>query len=462
MPSQRVLFIDPSLTAYDNFKQVLTDNNFKYEVETNGKSGQLRCFKEKWNVVVINVDVQNNNGFEVLKFVRTRKPDLRVVLVIDSKERMKELQIDDEVILNLGINDFIVKPVKDEDLIKSLAGSLQYNMLKNQYKDSGDVTDDKGVCSLEDKLFTRVAIDIFTSGNSTICDLYIKLSSNRYIKLLKRGDYFSAKRIKRYKDEKGVEYLYFKTKDRGVYIHYLNQLAEKWIKKPGKSVVKKVKAVQLLTEKYIEEIYLEGVKPEMMEEGDKICKNVFDIISFEPKLYQLVRKFQDQHSDQFTHSYLVMMLSAMTAKAMKWNSESTIAKIAMGAMLHDIGKTKLDPLYSSLRPDQLSAAQFEIYKAHSVLGVQVVTPMKKVNTEIKQIILQHHERLDGSGYPSRLSASKIYPPAQVVGFVDTCAWIMAAMKMSPPEAIKLFLSDKMNNGYYGPEVIRGFISCLKF
>ena len=77
----------------------------------------------------------------------------------------------------------------------------------------------------------------------------------------------------------------------------------------------------------------------------------------------------------------------------------TIETIAMASMFHDIGKTKLPKKFTDTRHEDLSE-EFKQYYKHPELGVEIVGKNKLINNSVKQVILQHHECYNGTGFPT--------------------------------------------------------------
>lgn len=98
-------------------------------------------------------------------------------------------------------------------------------------------------------------------------------------------------------------------------------------------------------------------------------------------------------------------------------SHSELKAIAEGTVLHDIGKTLINPqvLYKNSR---LSNDEFDIVKQHTTLGYELLKK-NPILTELSRIIsLQHHERLDGSGYPFGLTSNEIHLSSKIVAIAD--------------------------------------------
>lgn len=90
--------------------------------------------------------------------------------------------------------------------------------------------------------------------------------------------------------------------------------------------------------------------------------------------------------------------------------------LRIAATVHDLGKI-IVPAELLSKPARLSEAEFDIVKAHSVAGVELLKPAELPDV-ISEAVLQHHERLDGSGYPSGLTGDEIGEFARVLAVAD--------------------------------------------
>jgi len=96
--------------------------------------------------------------------------------------------------------------------------------------------------------------------------------------------------------------------------------------------------------------------------------------------------------------------------------EKTIEGIKLGALLHDIGKVMV-PMEILNRPGRLTKPEFEIIKTHPNVGFDIVEKVEFI-WPIGEMILQHHERLDGTGYPNGLSGDEIILEARIIAVAD--------------------------------------------
>lgn len=132
--------------------------------------------------------------------------------------------------------------------------------------------------------------------------------------------------------------------------------------------------------------------------------------------YTLQREITaDRHENLINHSMSVAIISAKIAKLLGY-SEDTIHTIVLGALIHDIGKIQLpDNIFS--KDDCKSSEDQSFYQGHVQAGYDLVKSLG-LPREATLILLHHHEYQDGSGFPLHLTASKIHPYAQIVGYAD--------------------------------------------
>jgi HD-GYP domain-containing protein (c-di-GMP phosphodiesterase class II) len=115
------------------------------------------------------------------------------------------------------------------------------------------------------------------------------------------------------------------------------------------------------------------------------------------------------------HCERIRDLSLATAKELGL-PEDRHHSLLYGAFLHDVGKVKISTDILG-KPGSLTPSEWEVMHAHPKFGADIVEPT--FMREAAVIIAQHHERLDGSGYPGGLAGDAIRVEAQIVAVADT-------------------------------------------
>jgi putative nucleotidyltransferase with HDIG domain len=157
------------------------------------------------------------------------------------------------------------------------------------------------------------------------------------------------------------------------------------------------------------------------------------------------------------HQIRVTALACAIAAEMGLSAE-TIADIRMGGMLHDIGKMYV-PSEILSKPGKLSEIEFMMIKNHPQIGYDIV---KKIEFPplVAAMVLNHHERLDGSGYPHGLKGDDIVLEAKILAVADVVEAMSSHRPYRPALGIDKALEEIARNKskLYDPDVVD---ACLK-
>ncbi|WP_243439906.1 HD-GYP domain-containing protein [Fundidesulfovibrio soli] len=118
----------------------------------------------------------------------------------------------------------------------------------------------------------------------------------------------------------------------------------------------------------------------------------------------------------YTHSVNLAALGVLLGEAMQLDRKA-LEIVGLAGILHDVGKC-LVPKELIAKPDKLTQEEFEVVKQHSRLGHDHLKAQKGVDPLVLRATLEHHERMDGSGYPRGLTGGAIHPHSYLVSIVD--------------------------------------------
>lgn len=155
------------------------------------------------------------------------------------------------------------------------------------------------------------------------------------------------------------------------------------------------------------------------EELMELCEtadNIIVSIAQEDKIAEQVFDIKGRSADIYEHSLSICTLSVLTALKLKLPHD-VIHDIGVGCLLHDIGLRYLTIDYENQNLSNLSESDMAEFKKHSVYGYSALKEESWISETSKNIILYHHERMDGSGYP--LHATSLSLPVQIVTVCDT-------------------------------------------
>jgi putative nucleotidyltransferase with HDIG domain len=153
-----------------------------------------------------------------------------------------------------------------------------------------------------------------------------------------------------------------------------------------------------------------------------------------------VTEFRDPYTAG--HQQRVARIAVAIARRLGY-SPSSIEGLHNAAIVHDIGKVAV-PIEILASPIPLTPVQSELVHAHASAGFSI---LKEINFDqpIAEIVRQHHERLDGSGYPRGLKADEILPEARVLAVADTVEAMITHRPYRPALGIQAALDEVVNN-----------------
>jgi HD-GYP domain-containing protein (c-di-GMP phosphodiesterase class II) len=452
----KILLSDPNQDWILKTREFFKDLNYQVEVSLNGKDTQLKLYRDRYFALLMNYSIQDHSAKQVLHFVKKNYPQLKVILYIEDPKLALESGDTDEELLKLGASEIMKMPFERSELHQKLEGQQDaISLLSNKPLKEG-VSDEVEVDS-PDEDYIAIKINEFFSSKAVLFDVFIRLRANRFVKILHAGDTFSKDRILNYKDKKGVEYLYFHQKDRKKFVQFNALIAKKMVANQLIATNTKVTQLKNVTSQYIDEVHCEGLKPQVVEQGKDICDTVFDLVEKDKDLFRFLKEFQTLDASAYSHSFLVTLYATSITKQFDWESAQTLQAMAMACLFHDIGKLSLPKDLLMKRPEDKEDNERELYQSHPILGFEMVSNNKMINNTVKQVILQHHETYDGTGFPYGIKGSKILMMANIVCLVDDFIHAMVRDKTSPVETVKKILLDKEISRRYHSSILENFI-----
>jgi len=169
-----------------------------------------------------------------------------------------------------------------------------------------------------------------------------------------------------------------------------------------------------------------------------------------------------QNKDEYTfnHSINVAVMMASFSKYLGMSADE-IKLYTTGALFHDLGKTMV-PDEVLLKPGKYTDSEFKIMKEHPAMGKQILDKMSNVDQEIVNIVFEHHERMDGSGYPKGLVGHEISPGGRIAAIVDVYDALTSDRPYKngdPPTDVLKYLFEAAPK-HYDLELLQKFIQSV--
>ena len=182
--------------------------------------------------------------------------------------------------------------------------------------------------------------------------------------------------------------------------------------------LKKVDILCRASESVFQEISKIGFNHESLEHSKSMARSIITLIAAKPDLNAVLDSLNSVSEDLIRHSLAVSAVSIMIAKAMNWNQSSTNQKLALAALLHDIGMKELPPELVQKPRHLMSLQQVKAYESHVMRAAEILNSMPTVSSEVISVALEHHENAIGQGYPRHLRDIRMHPFSRIVALAD--------------------------------------------
>ncbi len=184
--------------------------------------------------------------------------------------------------------------------------------------------------------------------------------------------------------------------------------------------------------------------------------NILDISATHPNVFDMLHCMKEYDDATYVHSMNVALICNIFARWMRMNEEE-ICMATVSGLLHDIGKTKI-PDNIIKKPGKLTDSEYSLVQTHPQEGYRILQS-SQLDPEVLNAVLMHHERCDGTGYPSHLTGDKIGKFAKMVSIADVYDAMTSARiyrgPLCPFKAIALFESEGLQK--YDTQCILTFL-----
>jgi HD-GYP domain-containing protein (c-di-GMP phosphodiesterase class II) len=241
-------------------------------------------------------------------------------------------------------------------------------------------------------------------------DIYIELSKDKHIKIRNRGDQLDDDLISRYKS-KGVKEFYITSNDFNNYHESIYTLPlisdDSKTQKPDQKI------------KEIHEVLVEvmgdvGLSEEVIILANQYSKNILEYSGSKASVaLMLETAIKNDYSYLYDHSYMTSVICVKVSRKINWMTSAMIEKVCMGAIFHDLylGHAKYSYKLDVKEHDINGIPKNDrgVYFHHPTEMANILKDTDSIPQEVINIVSQHHEKVDGTGFPQKLSSLTMSP-----------------------------------------------------
>lgn len=215
----------------------------------------------------------------------------------------------------------------------------------------------------------------------------------------------------------GVDALYIRSSD---YAEFQSELAaslETILRRDAVPPAWRICALQAAVEtavgKALRMINSDPLVQQSMTLGRQVAGLLHNSNTLPSDLFQVLR--HDYYT--FTHMMNVSSYSVVLAEALGIQDQNQLEQIATGGMLHDLGKRLIPPLILN-KPKRLSEKEYDLIQTHPQKGYEELLGRNEISHGQLMMVYQHHENIDGTGYPVRITGVEMHDWARICAVVD--------------------------------------------
>lgn len=270
---------------------------------------------------------------------------------------------------------------------------------------------------------------------------YLKIDE-KFIMYLRKGDSFEGLRLNRFKEKK-VRKIFILRDEEQAYLAYLARNIDSAYDRNSKVGLENRSAiVQGAQQANTEEIMENPGNAKAYEVAKDAAAKYAQFLMAEDKALSHILNIENFDQNIAHHGVTVSTLSVALAKKIKIDNPKTLQLLTLGALLHDYGhfesKLNLNTPVSQFSPEDL-----KLYKQHPMDGGVKVRDKKHFDQVVINIIAQHEECINGSGFPLKLSESKIDPLAIIVGTANALDRLITFEGVKIDQAVKTLMVNSV-------------------
>lgn len=335
-------------------------------------------------------------------------------------------------------------------LIKN--GFTQAFLLPWEKADLLRAMDNEQIFSMLPELRDYKAIKVADLKPGVVLDFALKVylpRSNKLLHFSHSGDPISDDKFDKLK-ESNLNTLFVKKDDVEKFRSYTAQVLKDMMKPGALSETDKQDKLENCVRDLISDMFIEDSKENTFAASQVLLNEVKEIIQIliedsDKNVANKVNSIINQEKNFYLHLSNVSTYAGLFAMVLGLPNPQ---EVALAGLLHDIGKINLPPEIADVPEEELSNTAKESFKKHPEFSVDIIKMRRIVLPDNSlKAIMQHHEALNGTGYPKGLPGPKICPEARVLAIANSFDNLTSLQPgrpaMTPREALLKLLDDNM-------------------
>lgn len=301
-----------------------------------------------------------------------------------------------------------------------------------------------------------IPIKEFIAGTKLPVDVFIRLGEAKFVMLVKAGEILQMERASSY-EQKNVEQLYVRKEDYQKYMKQNLAIAGVVLTRDEISSKKKMDILGMALNSVCETLTISGLDVKTLEQTRNVILATIDLVESKKILSDLFQALAAMSDEVLAHSMAVAVVSTGMGYASGWTQTTTLEKLSLGGLFHDIGMRQLPKDLVKKPFALLDFEEVQMFESHVQRGQKIMQSLGFIPEDIISIVYEHHENQAGQGYPRRLKSVRIHPLAKIVSLADGfCDLVLPGMNNpNPKNAVDAIAHINQHMGpLYAKEALR--------
>ncbi len=433
----KALFVE---TDYNFINKILADGDllqkFPLTICRTVLEGLNLARKANLNVRIIYVSQSliDQDTFNQIKEFMTVRPEIPIVLI---KSEDGAIQVKGKELLG-NFEKVLFSPKNYKDFVDYCVSLFEAKNDWNENRASENAKFEE--FENDEKKFVAVGLKDFVLSPKSFFNLHIKLSNNRFIKIINAGDEVTAEFIQKYND-KGVKDLYIPEDEHNKYLAFTGKITDRIVSNSSASQDVKVRTTLKLGKNVVQNLNQLGINPQKLDHADLFLGQSIHIIRSMRMKSQTLKNFLDM-LDTNEHTSTVAFMAALISNEMGYESTKSIKQIGLGALLHDIGLFDLKPELEEADPDSLNEDDLKLYEKHAYHGAVMLRELNTFDEGTCLMVEHHHLRRKGDINSKR--STNVNTATEIVSVADDF-FNMVIQGGHSPEKLEFFMNFSLKN-----------------
>jgi len=370
----------------------------------NAYAGLKKAIKENQEEISgIILDIESDSWELVLKEIREKDPIISIFITAKNKRLMSsidksKLRVQGTFLNHIKFSKFISEFEKIEQRAKSAEAKAT------------EKKQDKPV----DIKYTKVSIDVFKRGLPSPFNVYLKINDEKYLKVIKKGEGIDPEQVEKH-NQKNIEQYYIDQADFDEYHSSMDDEIKKILEDPNLNIRDKQRVALDYADNVTYLLESKGVDEKSLVSAKQFVEMSEKIVSEVAKSNDLVKDFLSDLRN-IERGSILAMLSGLFLNKMK-ASQDIHQDVALICFLHDIALAGSPPHVKEGNLELMSDDEKDFFNKHPKKGAQILAEVG-LKPALLEAVIQHHIRIDNSGFPQLPKGQKINSIAELIGLCD--------------------------------------------